>query len=178
MASLVKRTTSPYWYARFQLNGKRHFVSTQETSKVKARKKLPTIVAKASETTSADKLFAELQDELARLPAKKQDEKRAQLARLLTAGLQSKLRIDDAWARWESTPKKRNPKAGTITHKIVGTDHVVTEEGWLPDGEVHIGLTAGASTPNNKIGDTVERIFATRGMDLEALMADSDAGRR
>ena len=31
-----------------------------------------------------------------------------------------------------------------------------------------IGLTAGASTPNNKIGETVGRIAATRGVTLPA----------
>jgi 4-hydroxy-3-methylbut-2-en-1-yl diphosphate reductase len=37
---------------------------------------------------------------------------------------------------------------------------------WMPaDGPVRVGLTAGASTPNNKIGETVARIFATRGID-------------
>jgi 4-hydroxy-3-methylbut-2-enyl diphosphate reductase IspH len=29
-------------------------------------------------------------------------------------------------------------------------------------GPLTIGLTAGASTPNNKIGETIERILATR----------------
>ena len=38
------------------------------------------------------------------------------------------------------------------------------ESGWLPEAApVRIGVTAGASTPNNKIGDAVARIFATRG---------------
>jgi len=31
---------------------------------------------------------------------------------------------------------------------------------------VAIGITAGASTPNNKIGETVERIVATRSTSL------------
>jgi 4-hydroxy-3-methylbut-2-enyl diphosphate reductase len=35
---------------------------------------------------------------------------------------------------------------------------------WIPPGPVRIGVTAGASTPNNKIGDVVTRIFATRGL--------------
>ena len=39
-------------------------------------------------------------------------------------------------------------------------------EQWLPAGPVTIGLTAGASTPNNKIGETIERIAATRGITL------------
>jgi 4-hydroxy-3-methylbut-2-enyl diphosphate reductase IspH len=36
---------------------------------------------------------------------------------------------------------------------------------------VEIGLTAGASTPNNKIGDTVARILATRDLSIEDLCA-------
>jgi 4-hydroxy-3-methylbut-2-enyl diphosphate reductase len=34
---------------------------------------------------------------------------------------------------------------------------------WLPSGPVRVGITAGASTPNNKIGDAVVRILAMRG---------------
>jgi 4-hydroxy-3-methylbut-2-enyl diphosphate reductase len=30
--------------------------------------------------------------------------------------------------------------------------------GWLPGGPVKIGLTAGASTPNNIVGQVVERL--------------------
>jgi 4-hydroxy-3-methylbut-2-enyl diphosphate reductase len=32
-----------------------------------------------------------------------------------------------------------------------------------------VGITAGASTPNNKIGEAVARIFATRGVRPSAL---------
>ncbi len=35
---------------------------------------------------------------------------------------------------------------------------------WLPNGPVRVGITAGASTPNNKIGDVVARVLATRGL--------------
>jgi len=38
--------------------------------------------------------------------------------------------------------------------------------GWLPSGPLTVGVTAGASTPNNKIGETVERIAASRGVSL------------
>jgi 4-hydroxy-3-methylbut-2-enyl diphosphate reductase len=34
---------------------------------------------------------------------------------------------------------------------------------------LRIGITAGASTPNNKIGETVARILATRGLVLESV---------
>jgi 4-hydroxy-3-methylbut-2-enyl diphosphate reductase len=64
-----------------------------------------------------------------------------------------------------------DPEARTISYKVVGTDRVVTDSDWLPEGNVEIGLTAGASTPNNKIGDVVMRIFAARGIDLEERLA-------
>jgi 4-hydroxy-3-methylbut-2-enyl diphosphate reductase len=58
-----------------------------------------------------------------------------------------------------------DPELGTIRHKpIGGTEEIAA--GWLGGrGPVCVGLTAGASTPNNKIGDTVARVFATRGID-------------
>ena len=40
---------------------------------------------------------------------------------------------------------------------------------WLPRGPVRVGITAGASTPNNKIGDVVARILATRGCRLRVI---------
>jgi 4-hydroxy-3-methylbut-2-en-1-yl diphosphate reductase len=58
------------------------------------------------------------------------------------------------------------PENGTIRHKpelSPDAAEVVTAQ-WLPDGPVSIGLTAGASTPNNKIGETIERILATAGV--------------
>ena len=40
---------------------------------------------------------------------------------------------------------------------------------WLPlQGALRVGITAGASTPNNKIGEAVARIFAIRGETLPA----------
>lgn len=62
-----------------------------------------------------------------------------------------------------------DPERGTIRHKPIGRDEELTER-WVPaHGAVRIGLTAGASTPNNKIGDTVARVFATRGIDPAAI---------
>jgi 4-hydroxy-3-methylbut-2-en-1-yl diphosphate reductase len=55
---------------------------------------------------------------------------------------------------------------GTIRHKpeLAADAPEVEESGWLPDGPLTIGLTAGASTPNNKIGETIERILSMRGL--------------
>jgi 4-hydroxy-3-methylbut-2-enyl diphosphate reductase len=60
------------------------------------------------------------------------------------------------------------PENGTIRHKpelAPEATEVVTEQ-WLPNGPITIGLTAGASTPNNKIGETIERILATAGVAI------------
>src|SRR5258705_12918247 len=60
---------------------------------------------------------------------------------------------------------------GSSRHRPVGA-HATEErrERWLQDGRLTIGMTAGASTPNNKIGETIERIIAMRGATLsEAL---------
>jgi 4-hydroxy-3-methylbut-2-enyl diphosphate reductase len=59
------------------------------------------------------------------------------------------------------------PETGVIRHRPVGGADEVERSDWLPTGPVTIGVTAGASTPNNKIGETIERIAAIRGLDLE-----------
>ena len=53
-----------------------------------------------------------------------------------------------------------------IRHKPVGGAQPVVTRGWLPDGPVAIGVTAGASTPNRVVGDAIERIVRTRGYAL------------
>jgi 4-hydroxy-3-methylbut-2-en-1-yl diphosphate reductase len=59
-----------------------------------------------------------------------------------------------------------DPVRRTIRHKPeLAADAAEVEAGeWLPAGPLAIGLTAGASTPNNKIGETIERVLATRGV--------------
>ena len=53
-----------------------------------------------------------------------------------------------------------------IHHRLRQGRDDVTTPGWLPRvGDVVVGMTAGASTPNNKIAETVARVFATRGID-------------
>ena len=64
-----------------------------------------------------------------------------------------------------------DPAAGTIRHKPVGQQQEVVVRDWLPPGKLVVGVTAGASTPNNKVGEAVERVFATRGITLAAALA-------
>jgi len=65
-----------------------------------------------------------------------------------------------------------DPERGTIRHKVAGkaANGEVETSGWLAaEGPVRVGITAGASTPNNKIGEAVARIFATRGIDPSSI---------
>jgi len=41
----------------------------------------------------------------------------------------------------------------------------VEEEAWLPEGPFQLGITAGASTPNNKIGEAIFRVLKVRGVE-------------
>ncbi|HEX7088944.1 MAG TPA: 4-hydroxy-3-methylbut-2-enyl diphosphate reductase [Longimicrobiales bacterium] len=56
--------------------------------------------------------------------------------------------------------------ARAIRHKaeLAADGPEVVQHDWLPDGPITIGMTAGASTPNNKIGEAIERILATAGV--------------
>ena len=60
-------------------------------------------------------------------------------------------------------------ESATIRHKgslPTGAPEEV-ESDWLPLGPFELGLTAGASTPNNEIGDTLLRILRIRGLSPE-----------
>ena len=62
-----------------------------------------------------------------------------------------------------------------IRHKPPGTPldprEEVEEEGWLPEGPVRVGLTAGASTPNSQIGLAIQRILEARNLSPELALA-------
>jgi 4-hydroxy-3-methylbut-2-enyl diphosphate reductase len=64
-------------------------------------------------------------------------------------------------------------ETGVIRHKPeLAADHPESHEtAWLPAGPFSLGITAGASTPNNKIGEAIVRILEIRGIEpsFEAL---------
>ena len=48
--------------------------------------------------------------------------------------------------------------AWAIRHKPVGSPEEITTTDWLPDGRLTIGLTSGASTPDNLVGAAIQRL--------------------
>ncbi|MDH3205768.1 MAG: 4-hydroxy-3-methylbut-2-enyl diphosphate reductase [Gemmatimonadota bacterium] len=60
-------------------------------------------------------------------------------------------------------------ESGTIRHKPdLNPDAAeLVDADWLPEGPFELGLTAGASTPNNKIGEALLRVLSIRGIDPE-----------
>jgi 4-hydroxy-3-methylbut-2-en-1-yl diphosphate reductase len=51
-----------------------------------------------------------------------------------------------------------------IRHKPVGQPQEITAEGWLPlTGPIHVGLTSGASTPDNQVGAAIQRLAQLAG---------------
>jgi 4-hydroxy-3-methylbut-2-enyl diphosphate reductase len=57
-----------------------------------------------------------------------------------------------------------------IRHKRIGGDEILSTSGWLSEGKLKIGMTAGASTPNNKIGEAIERILRFRGVKIDQIL--------
>jgi 4-hydroxy-3-methylbut-2-enyl diphosphate reductase len=45
----------------------------------------------------------------------------------------------------------------------------VETDDWLPSGDVTVGVTAGASCPNNLIEEVIERLFELKGVTLPQL---------
>jgi 4-hydroxy-3-methylbut-2-enyl diphosphate reductase len=62
-------------------------------------------------------------------------------------------------------------EGASIRHRPVGGQGEALAEGWLPPGPVTVGLTAGASTPNNVVGEVLDCILALRGRKADELVA-------
>jgi 4-hydroxy-3-methylbut-2-enyl diphosphate reductase len=61
--------------------------------------------------------------------------------------------------------------ADEIRHKPAGGSRETVSRDWFSERTRMIGITAGASTPNNQIGETIERILSFRGtMDLATIL--------
>ncbi len=62
-----------------------------------------------------------------------------------------------------------DPDTGAIHHKpeLNPDAPEVADWDWLPAGPFQLGITAGASTPDNEIGRTLARVLEARGVEVE-----------
>jgi 4-hydroxy-3-methylbut-2-enyl diphosphate reductase len=58
-----------------------------------------------------------------------------------------------------------------IVHYDQHKKQEVETRDWLPAGKINVGITAGASCPNNLIEDTIRRLFELRGISVQELLA-------
>ncbi|MEM9398909.1 MAG: 4-hydroxy-3-methylbut-2-enyl diphosphate reductase [Verrucomicrobiota bacterium] len=59
-----------------------------------------------------------------------------------------------------------------ISHFNQHTNEEEETQNWLPDGEVTVGFTAGASCPSNVIEDAIRQLFKFRGVDVLDLLPE------
>ncbi len=59
----------------------------------------------------------------------------------------------------------------SITHYDLHLKKEVTSAGWLGSGATVVGITAGASCPNNLIEETIVRVFELNGIPRESVLA-------
>src|SRR5215467_6737058 len=115
MALLIKRPSSPFYYARFQVNGKDRWLSTKQTDRKKAQKELARMVAQHRKEVSIEEQLKILTDLILGLPHDQQLTKRQEIVRILVRGQEQKLAIAEGWKRWLSNPNKDyEPKPKTI----------------------------------------------------------------
>jgi 4-hydroxy-3-methylbut-2-enyl diphosphate reductase len=60
---------------------------------------------------------------------------------------------------------------GEILHYDLHQKQEVIAKDWLPQGPLVVGITAGASCPNNLIEETLIRLFELRGVSRQKLEA-------
>jgi 4-hydroxy-3-methylbut-2-enyl diphosphate reductase len=58
-----------------------------------------------------------------------------------------------------------------IRHWNQHSHEEVETQNWLPNGKITVGITAGASCPNNLIEDAIRRLFELRGVSVQELLS-------
>lgn len=59
-----------------------------------------------------------------------------------------------------------------IRHFNIHTQSEDETENWLPEGKITVGVTAGASCPNNLIEDVTRRLFELKGVSVQDLLPE------
>jgi len=122
MPKVFKRKGSPFYYARFQLDGQDHMLSTGTTNRNQALTIMHRMLADKRGTLSVSEMFddmIQLLDKQTREAANETRQRelwamRQDMARRLLGAQAEKLALSDAWQAWLDNPKKRNPGPVTI----------------------------------------------------------------
>ena len=59
-----------------------------------------------------------------------------------------------------------------IRHYSLHQQKEIETRDWLTEGKITVGITAGASCPNNLIEDAIRRLFELRGISVHELLAN------
>jgi 4-hydroxy-3-methylbut-2-enyl diphosphate reductase len=59
-----------------------------------------------------------------------------------------------------------------IRHYSLHEQKEIETRNWLTGGKITVGITAGASCPNNLIEDAIRRLFELRGISVHELLAN------
>lgn len=114
MAKIFRRPRLRYYYARFQVGGKDHCISTGKQKKSEAADEMERQIAKAKGKLSLDKHFKTLLELIDQMPPEDQEAKRQRFGYTLLQGMSGKLPLSEVWNAWLTNPKKRNPSQRTI----------------------------------------------------------------
>jgi 4-hydroxy-3-methylbut-2-enyl diphosphate reductase len=60
-----------------------------------------------------------------------------------------------------------------IQHFDLHKQEEIESTGWLPGGNLTVGITAGASCPNNLIEDVIRRLFELKGVSVQELLSSN-----
>jgi integrase len=115
MAQVLKRNGSPFYYARFQLRGEDHVISTKKRTKPEAEQELERLMAEAKgELTITDQLKTLLRL-IEQLPADHQAGKRQDVAREILRDQDRKVAVANGFSAWRGNANKEyDPKASTL----------------------------------------------------------------
>ena len=69
--------------------------------------------------------------------------------------------IDKTLPSYHIDSAERILPGNRIEHKPLGGDLIVTQN-WLPDGNIVVGVTSGASTPDKVVEDAIDRILTMK----------------
>ncbi|HEV2328003.1 MAG TPA: tyrosine-type recombinase/integrase [Verrucomicrobiae bacterium] len=115
--SVFKRPGSPFYYARWWVNGKEHVESTKEKTKPEAEIVKDRLVAMSRDDYSLEDAFTSFVSTLAKVEdLAERDELRRKFTRRLAGEATEKLHLSAGWNAWLDNPnKKRTPKEVTLT---------------------------------------------------------------